>query len=135
VSSLRVFAAFRKIAKGDYFLRHVRISLTLDYVIRAFFCLFRCRLSSASFSFVSEETSPTMSLLSSICFFRQVLKDWMVSFLVFYLKNKTYLKLNTCWAQQGHLSVIECSMRHFLAIDTRVQFAAYLSVHNCTFEI
>lgn len=69
------FTAFRKIRKGHYFLRHVRISLSSDYEIRSFLSLFRCRLSYATSCFVPEEASLTMSLLSSICFFRQVLKD------------------------------------------------------------
>lgn len=72
---LFLFSVFRKTAKGDYFLRHVRISLTLDYEIRSFLCLFRCRLSYATSCFVPEEASLTMSALSNICFFRQVLKD------------------------------------------------------------
>ena len=134
VSSLPFFKAFRKIAKGDYFLRHVHISLTLGYEIRAFLCLFLCRPSSASFTFVPQETSLTMSLLPSICFFRQVLKD-NGCFLSHYLNNKTCLKLNTCSAQQHRFDAIECSMRHFIAIDPRVPFVVYLSVHNGTFEI
>jgi hypothetical protein len=60
-------------------------------------------------------------------------KHWKVFFSHFYLKNKKYLKLNTCLAQQGHLSVIECSMRHFLAVHSCVPFAAYQSVHSYTF--
>jgi hypothetical protein len=123
----RFFTTFRKIATGDCFLCHGRISLTLVCEILPFF---HCRPSSASFTFVPEETSLTMSLLSSVCVFRQALKDtgW---FLFSFLSDKQDVsKIKHVLSSKRHLSIIECSMRHFLAIDPRVSFTVYLSVRS-----